>query len=654
MPGPRHVAVATTALTCVVLIGAGVLAAAAPTPAGLLTLALALTFSSTAASVGMVITRRADNAVGAYLALLALAGAVTAATDLGARLLGSAGEAPGAQPVAIVAMLSEVGWWVLVVVGLLLLHFPDGRLPSTRWRGAAGGLLLAGVVIQTHGAVQAAPLRPPLSDVRRPFGPAPTWLELLSMLAVITVLALMVAAVGSLAVRHRRGGALDRRRVRWLAVAGVLVAAFPLVCLFEIAVWGGPSWLSAAIGITGLLAVPVTAGIGVLRPDLFDVDRALAETVSWLAVSGLLLAGYAGITSALGVALGRDSPAVAAVTAALAVLALAPLRRRVQGVVDRRLNPLHRYADSAVRTLEGEVAAGRAEPERLEAVLREALRDPRLVVGYRRPGGAGEVTADGRGVATSGAVPVVLGGQRIGSLAAGSEHVTVDLLRRVSLRVITLVETVRLRLGLAEALREVEGSRSRLVLLGYEERRRLERDLHDGAQQRLVSLGMSIRLAQRHLADGAVEVDDLLETCVAELATAVAELRQIAHGIRPSSLDDGLPVAIARLVRSLPVQVDLRIEEADLPDDVATTVYFVVSEALANAVKHAQATRIELEVRHCSDLVHVRIRDDGRGGADLPPESGLVDRVAALGGRLRVLSPPGHGTELEAELPCAS
>ena len=653
MPRPRHVAVAITALTCAVLLGAGLLAAAEPTAAGLLTVGIAVLVSVTAGSIGVTVARQADNAAGAYLALLAVTAALTATTDLGVRFIAARPDVAD-RWIGVIAVMSEVGWWVLVAVGLLLLHFPDGRLPTARWRWAVAGLLIGGIVIQTHGAVQSIPFPPPLHSVPRPFGPPPAWLETLSIFATVAVLALLMVAVWSLVRRHRDGSPAERRRLRWLGVAGVLVAGFPLVCLVEIALWGRPLWLSAVVGLTGLVAVPATVGVGILRPDVYDVDRALAETVTWFGVSGLLLTGYAAVTTAVGVALGRDSPAVAAVAAALAALALAPLRRRVQRIVDRRLNPARRSVEAAVQALQRDVAAGTSDPERLEAVLRESLRDPGLRLGYRPPAGGHHVDAQGRELPTAGGVPVVLGGQHIGTLVAGSELVTSDLLRHVAERVTTLVETVRLRLGLAEALREVEQSRSRLVLLGFEERRRLERDLHDGAQQRLVSLGMGIRLAQRHLEDGTVDVDDLLETCMTELATAVAELRQIAHGIRPSSLDDGLPVAIGRLVRTLPVEVEVRVDASELPDDVATTVYYVVSEALTNAVKHAQATRIELDVRYRSGRVHVRIRDDGRGGAQLPPESALVDRVAALGGRLRVLSPPGHGTAVEAELPCAS
>jgi signal transduction histidine kinase len=239
-------------------------------------------------------------------------------------------------------------------------------------------------------------------------------------------------------------------------------------------------------------------------------------------------------------------------------------------------------------------------------------------------------------------------------LVPGGGPASPELLREVADRCSTLVEVVRLRSEVARALREVECSRARLVEIGYRERRTMERDLHDGAQQRLVSLGMRLRLAQRHLTDGTVEVDELLDQSVAELGTAVAELRLIAHGLRPSTLDDGLPSALSNLVRSLPLTVDMQVDDAPLPDVVATTAYYVVSEAIANAVKHAAASRIELRVTRREGRLLVRVTDDGCGGARLGVGSGLADRVAALGGSLRVDSPVGYGTEVEAELPCAS
>ncbi|MEV6494928.1 histidine kinase, partial [Actinoplanes sp. NPDC051633] len=202
--------------------------------------------------------------------------------------------------------------------------------------------------------------------------------------------------------------------------------------------------------------------------------------------------------------------------------------------------------------------------------------------------------------------------------------------------------------------REVQSSRARLVQAGYEERKRLERDLHDGAQQRLVSLGMAFRLAQRHLDGESVDVNGLLDQGVAELGTALVELRKIAYGLRPGRLDDGLGAALTELVRTVPIAVDLDVCTDRLPDDVATTAYYVVSEAITNAVKHATADRIGLRVTRSNGTLLVSVTDDGRGGAALSTRSSIADRVAALGGTMRVHSPVGSGTMVEAVLPCGS
>jgi signal transduction histidine kinase len=216
------------------------------------------------------------------------------------------------------------------------------------------------------------------------------------------------------------------------------------------------------------------------------------------------------------------------------------------------------------------------------------------------------------------------------------------------------------RFRLVEELRE---SRTRIVAAQDEERRRIERDLHDGAQQRLVSLGMAIRLAQRHLGkdvergtDGGVDVNGLLDQAVAELGTAVAELRAIARGLRPLDLDSGLAPAIRSLTTALPIPVTLDVDAVEVPVDVATTAYYVASEALANVVKHASAESVSVSVARQDGLVHLRISDDGCGGAHARPGSGLaglVDRVSAAGGRLSVGAAAGRGTTVEAVLPCA-
>ena len=166
------------------------------------------------------------------------------------------------------------------------------------------------------------------------------------------------------------------------------------------------------------------------------------------------------------------------------------------------------------------------------------MRDPALRVGYRRPGQRDFVDGSGTGVTGRG-VPIRLGAHEIGTIVSGTGRAPVP--EEVAREAALVAESTRLRGELGHALAEVEASRQRLLRAGYEERRRLEMDLHDGAQQRLVSLGMRLRVAQRRVRRrGAVEVDELVDSRVEEIATAVAELRQIAHGLRPSSLDDGL------------------------------------------------------------------------------------------------------------------
>ena len=293
----------------------------------------------------------------------------------------------------------------------------------------------------------------------------------------------------------------------------------------------------------------------------------------------------------------------------------------------------------------------------MQEALRTALRDPRLRVGYRPPGTDGLVDADGAPLdpGASLAVPVLRDGREVGVLLRGDRG-SRELLREIADAAGLLVEVVGLRLELGRALVEAESSRARLLSVSYAERRRLERDLHDGAQQRLVSLGMALRLAQRHLDAGTVDVDGVLDSAVAELGTAVAELRQIANGLRPSCLDDGLGPALRSLTATTPLAVDLDVAAGDVPDDTATTAYFVASEALTNAVKHASATRLSLGVARDGGRLRIDVRDDGRGGAAARPGGGLdglADRVAAAGGTLTVTSSV-TGTSVAAELPCGS
>jgi signal transduction histidine kinase len=201
---------------------------------------------------------------------------------------------------------------------------------------------------------------------------------------------------------------------------------------------------------------------------------------------------------------------------------------------------------------------------------------------------------------------------------------------------------------------ELRASRARIVAAGDDERRRLERNLHDGAQQRLVALSIALRLAQARVDDPAVAAA-LLEEASDELAQALDELRELARGIHPAVLTDrGLRAALEGIASRTPFPIELEVPPERLPESIEAAAYYVVSEAVTNVVKHAQATAVDVRVAPLNGCVVVEVADDGVGAAD--PESGsglrgLADRLAALDGKLRVESPPSGGTRVVAEIP---
>jgi PAS domain S-box-containing protein len=210
---------------------------------------------------------------------------------------------------------------------------------------------------------------------------------------------------------------------------------------------------------------------------------------------------------------------------------------------------------------------------------------------------------------------------------------------------------------LAEA--ELRSSRARIVETADAARRRLERDLHDGAQQRLIALGLDLQVVRSTIAKDPAAAAGLLETAIADLGEAVAELRELARGIHPAILTErGLGPALAALARRSPIPASLEIVADERPPlAVEASAYFVVSEALANAAKYSQATYVEVAVLRSGETLVVAVTDDGVGGADPRSGSGLgglTDRVAALGGTLIVRSPQGGGTRVEAVIPCGS
>jgi signal transduction histidine kinase len=307
-------------------------------------------------------------------------------------------------------------------------------------------------------------------------------------------------------------------------------------------------------------------------------------------------------------------------------------------------------------------------PGRLEQVLARALRDPTLRLAYWLPDRDGFVDAEGRPVelpagAGEGDRAVTILRHDGEPIAAMLHDAALDddpeLVRAVAATARMTVENERLQAEVRAQLEEVRASRARIVEFGDAERRRVERNLHDGAQQRLVNISLALGIARSQVGVASdKEMAVALEEAAAELRLAVAELRELARGIHPVILSEaGLGPALAALADRSPVPVTVTtVPPGRLPSRVEETAYYVASEALANAAKHARATAVSISARRLDRDLLVEVGDDGVGGAD-PDGSGLrglADRVAALDGRLLVHSPAGKGTCITAELPCGS
>jgi signal transduction histidine kinase len=260
------------------------------------------------------------------------------------------------------------------------------------------------------------------------------------------------------------------------------------------------------------------------------------------------------------------------------------------------------------------------------------------------------------GYGSASAAPIRVGGHVWGALVAAAQR-DEQLAPGSERRLADFAELVAQALANADAYRKLAASRVRIVEAGDTERRRLERNLHDGAQQRLVSLALKLRLIKASLRKDPESAEALLAQAESELDDALAELRELARGIHPAVLTDrGLEAAIRALAERAPIPVELtRLPEDRLPDSVEAAIYYLVAEAITNVAKYAQATRASVAVERSNGFATVVVRDDGIGGAEPVPGSGLVglaDRVEALGGRLHIESPPGRGTQLTAEIPC--
>ncbi|HXJ66125.1 MAG TPA: ATP-binding protein [Actinomycetota bacterium] len=318
----------------------------------------------------------------------------------------------------------------------------------------------------------------------------------------------------------------------------------------------------------------------------------------------------------------------------------------------------NRLDRSAVGDLVVELDRGVA-PGELSALIGRALGDPSARLAFRREDGNAYVDSEGQPVElrTAPAVAFVDDGRTIAILHDQALTDEPELVRSVAAAARIALENERLRAEVRAQLEEVRASRQRIVEAGDAERRRVERNLHDGAQQRLLTLSLSLRLTMERLGDDAdPELRRELDEAAAEAARAVQELRELGRGIHPAVLTgSGLAAALESLAERSPLPVTLdAASNGRLPEPVEVTAYYVVSEALANCQRHAGASSVRVATALDGGDLVVTVTDDGRGGADVGAGSGLrglEDRVAALGGRLTVESAPGRGTTVRAEIP---
>jgi signal transduction histidine kinase len=303
-------------------------------------------------------------------------------------------------------------------------------------------------------------------------------------------------------------------------------------------------------------------------------------------------------------------------------------------------------------------------PAELRSALARALGDPGLVIGYAAAGGSALVDAEDRPVHLPAhrdrSVATV---ERDGELVAAliydrSLDDDPELIEAVCGATAIALENQQLHAETENRLAEVRASRERVISAADGERRRIERNLHDGAQQRLVTLALQLSLIGRRIRDDPFDAERLLTSASDELAQSLEELRELARGIHPAALDQGLDIALEALARRSEVPTTVSYAPGPrLPDAVAFAAYFVTSEALANVAKYAHAESATVTVRRTATGVVIEITDDGVGGADAARGSGLrglADRAEALDGRLTVSSPLGEGTVITAELPCLS
>jgi signal transduction histidine kinase len=570
---------------------------------------------------------------------------------------------------------SWTAWLVLAyqaasaAAGIAIAHlfglFPDGRaqrpyerriLSSLWWLLALPPLVLIGretLLLPSYHMLDDLP-NPYHLEVLAPVG-------LVAGVGVAALQAVFVLGVALLIPRYRRADSDARRRIRWLLPPALFAAA---VAAIDFVAWrrfpdGAPS-LAAEVVLNGLwilaiASLPIAIAIALLRPTLLDVDRVIRRSLVYGLLWSLIALTYVAAAAGLGVLAGRRFPVGLAIAlTVVATLVFQPARQRLERAADRwvfgeRADPARLVTDLGA-ALEETVELESLLP-RMADTLQEGLglRWARVRLDPAPPIGEEEPALT---------VPIVLGDERLGVVECGPK-VSGAVTEHDESVVTTFARQAALAVRNVRLTAELERSRARLVRAQDAERRRLERNIHDGVQQDLVALightGRARGELERDPAAGEAALDELSEG----LRRVLGELRELAHGIHPSVLSDrGLLEAVESLAARSSVPVSVRADPSlrglRFAEEIEGAGYFTVAEALANAGKHAGASRVDVSLARSNGSLHITVRDDGVG---FDPTAAIGDglahlgeRLSALGGRLDVSSEPGHGTTVTAQL----
>jgi signal transduction histidine kinase len=583
---------------------------------------------------------------------------------------------------------------------LTLLLFPTGSLPSRRWRWV-GWLIGAGWLLFTIGQT-FGPARLPDFHAANPLsvaGPAGRVLGALQAGEVLAIAGGLLACV-SLIVRFRRSEAVVRKQIEWLAyAAGVVVAGIILSVLLQLRPQTETlNNYSNGIVSLALASIPVAMGIAILTRRLYDIDVIVNKTVVYLSLAAFITAVYIALVVGIGQAIGQHGRAgfgLSVLATAVVAVAFQPVRERVQRLANRLVYGRRATPYEALSELADQIGATVPADEllpHLARVLAEATGAARTQVwladgGWLRlavahpAGDADDAERSGMAIAlppqglpefpgVTTAFEVSHGGERLGALTLAKRpgEALTPVERRLAAQLAAQAGLVLHNAGLTGQLRErmaeLSASRKRIVEAADGERRRLERNIHDGAQQQLVALSVMARLAESTVDSDREAARAMLVQAQADATDALENLRDLARGIYPPLLAErGLAAALEAQARRSPIPVTV---EADglgrYPQEAEAAVYFCALEALQNVAKYAGASRATVRLAGAAGpagpagVLEFSVADDGAGFDPGSSEygtglQGMADRLAALGGDILVRSQPGQGTTVTGQLP---